>query len=222
MARIRSIHPDACDSEKLAALSNPAERLFWRLQTHCDDDGRCDDNPRLIAAKCTPLLDWDADDVDTLIDELAAVQLVERYEAAGKKFIQVGQWDRFQKPRKPQRGKRPAPGPNQSRTSVVPVGEPVRPVDNQTGHTGTDPRGEPVAHQYVTGTDHEDTPVAHGGEWSGEEWRPPEGGGGSRGEGGKTPRRQRLKPFTGEPAVDPTIARLHANLAAAAERHGTR
>ena len=109
MARIRSIPPDACDSEKLAQLSHAAERLFWRFQTHCDDDGRCDDNVRLIAAKCVPLLDWDHSLVDGLLDELEQVGLLVRYEVAGKRYVQVAQWDRFQKPRKPQRGKRRTP-----------------------------------------------------------------------------------------------------------------
>lgn len=189
MARIRSIHPDACDSEKLARLSDPGERLFWRLQTHCDDDGRCDDNVRLIAAKCVPLLDWTSDDVNDLLDELEYVGLLVRYEVAGKGYVQVVQWDRFQKPRKPQRGKRPPVPANRC---------------SQTGGTDVDPVETPVAHQSRTGSDSEGTSVAQGVEWSGEERRPPEGGGGSRGEGETDPLL---------PTPDPVVTRLHSKLA---------
>lgn len=205
MARIRSIHPDACDSEKLAQLSHAAERLFWRFQTHCDDDGRCDDNVRLIAAKCVPLLDWDHALVDGLLDELEQVGLLVRYEVAGKRYVQVAQWDRFQKPRKPQRGKRPAPVANHP---------------THTDTTGSPQEDAPVANEYATSTDHEDTSVAQGEEWSGEEWRPPKGGGGSRGEGGNSLRGGRQRPFTEDAAVNPTVARLGAKLAEAEAKFG--
>lgn len=113
MARIRSIHPDACDSDKLAAVSADAERLFWRLQTHCDDFGKCEDKPRLIFARCVPLVDgWDTDRVDVVLEELAAVGLLERYVVDGARFIRVPQWSRFQHPQK--RGKDTLPDPDES------------------------------------------------------------------------------------------------------------
>ena len=50
MAKIRSISPNACESHRLGAITDPAERLYWRLQTHCDDQGRAVDDPRVTAA----------------------------------------------------------------------------------------------------------------------------------------------------------------------------
>ena len=57
-------------------------------------------------------------------------------------------------------------------------------------------------------------------EWSGEEGRPPKGGGGSRGEGGNSLRGGRQRPFTEDAAVNPTVARLGAKLAEAEAKFG--
>jgi hypothetical protein len=109
MARIRSIHPSALSSERLAELTSDAERLFWRLLPHCDDQGRADDSPKLIAAFVAPLIDaFDAELVDRLLDELACAGLIERYQVGGSRYLAVMQWRRFQRPRKPQAPTRPA------------------------------------------------------------------------------------------------------------------
>ena len=57
MARIRSVKPELCTSETMAEVSAEAERTFVRLWTHCDDEGRCKDNPKLLKAALFPLHD---------------------------------------------------------------------------------------------------------------------------------------------------------------------
>jgi hypothetical protein len=110
MARIRSIHPEACTSEKLARVSAEAERCYWRLQTHCDDEGRAEDNPRLIWAALFPLLeDVDPVKVDGWLLELAVAGLIERYEVEGRRYLAVTQWERFQHPQRPRPSKIPEP-----------------------------------------------------------------------------------------------------------------
>lgn len=102
MARIRSIHPKACTSRKLAAVSSDAERLYWRLQTHCDDDGRCEDDPRVVWMHCcTHIRGWSEDLVDGFLSELQTAGLLHRYDAAGTPAIEVCGWSDFQHPRKP-------------------------------------------------------------------------------------------------------------------------
>lgn len=107
MARIRSIHPDACDSKKLSAVTADAERLYWRLQTHCDDAGRCEDNPRLIHARCLPLVDdWTPRGVDSTLEELAEAGLIHRYtDSEGVGVVQVTRWDEYQHPNRPKPSK---------------------------------------------------------------------------------------------------------------------
>lgn len=110
MARIRSIHPEACTSERLARVGAEAERCYWRLQTHCDDEGRAEDNARLIWAALFPLLeDVTPGQVDGWLDELTREGLVVRYEVEGRRYLAVTQWGRFQHPQRPKPSKFPAP-----------------------------------------------------------------------------------------------------------------
>ena len=125
MARIRSINPDACKSEKLAAVGAEAERCFWRLQTHCDDEGRAEDNPRLIWAALFPLHDGiDAGMVDGWLSELADAGLVTRYEAEGVRVVQVERWGDYQHPQRP----RPSTLPSRTPRVHVPEASATAPV----------------------------------------------------------------------------------------------
>ena len=111
MPRIRSIHPDACQGERLADLSDAAERLWWRLQVHCDDEGRALADARLLAAATGPLIDgWTAAHVGQLLEQLADVGLVELYDdGQGRGVLAVVDWHRYQHPRKPSPSKLPPP-----------------------------------------------------------------------------------------------------------------
>jgi hypothetical protein len=110
MARIRSVHPDLCVSETMAQVSAEVERTFIRLWIHCDDSGRCVDNPKLLAAQLFPLHDeMDADEVNGHLDELAGRGLIQRYEHDGKRYIAVSSWLTYQKPQRPTPSKFPEP-----------------------------------------------------------------------------------------------------------------
>ena len=136
MPRIRSIHPDACDSDKLATLSDSAERTLWRLITHTDDEGRGEDRPKLLAAKLYPLVDdKTADDVDRDLDELQQVGLLVRYQVEGRRYYCIPTFPDWQSPRHPKPSKHPAPdqadatirrnGTANRRNSTAGVGEGV-------------------------------------------------------------------------------------------------
>lgn len=151
MARIRSIHYDALKSEKLAAVSAEAERCYWRLQTHCDDDGRAEDHPRLLAAYLFPLHD-DATGaaVDGWLDELDAAGLIVRYEHDQKRYLAVTRWADYQRPQKPRAStippppeprpdsKTPLPLPDESRTGKRQVRDSSRtsPIQVAPGEEG--------------------------------------------------------------------------------------
>jgi hypothetical protein len=55
MARIRSIKPEFFTSLSNSDLSIPARLTFIGLWTHCDDEGRCINDARLIKAAIWPL-----------------------------------------------------------------------------------------------------------------------------------------------------------------------
>lgn len=108
MAKIRSISPNACESHRLGAITDPAERLYWRLQTHCDDQGRAVDDPRVIwGACCIQIAGWDDQLVDELLAELHDVGLIHRYQVDGRRYLEVTQFTRFQHPKRPVASKLP-------------------------------------------------------------------------------------------------------------------
>lgn len=132
MARIRSVHPDICTSEKMAELADACqrhdgqcgclERTFARLWTHCDDHGRCVENPKLLKAALYPLVDsLTAAHVEQDLDSLASAGLIVRYDCDGKHLLYVKSWHEFQKPNKPSQSKLPAP-PNTDSPAPLPSG----------------------------------------------------------------------------------------------------
>lgn len=110
MARIRSIHPDACKSRKLSAVSAEAERCFWRLQVHCDDTGRAEDDPELLTSQLFAMdRNVTQDDVDGWLFELAQVGLIVRYGDETEPTLEVLKFKQYQKPRHPQPSQFPEP-----------------------------------------------------------------------------------------------------------------
>lgn len=110
MPRIRSVHPAICTSDSLAAIPAALERTYVRLWTHCDDEGRCPDHPKLIKAAIYPLHDdITAESLDIELDSLATKGFIVRYESEGVRYLQVVAWDKYQRPQKPRPSKYPTP-----------------------------------------------------------------------------------------------------------------
>jgi hypothetical protein len=101
--RIRSIHHAALQSRKLAALSGDAERCWWRLQCACDDDGRVEDDPEVLASLLFQVMrSVTEEQVDGWLAEMADLGLIVRYEVDGRACLAVVDWHDKQKPRRPQ------------------------------------------------------------------------------------------------------------------------
>lgn len=108
MARIRSVHPDLCISESMAALPAAVERTYVRLWTHCDDQGRCVDNVKLIKAAIYPLHDdMTLDVLNDHLDRLVAGRHLVGYEVDGRALLQVREWTKYQHPQRPAKEKLP-------------------------------------------------------------------------------------------------------------------
>lgn len=118
MARIRSIHYNACKSEKLDAASPEAERAYWRLLPHCDDEGRAEDDARNLRSLMFPVHEppLPASTVDAWLQELHDLGLVVRYVVDGRRFLEVTRWSDFQKPQHPKPSDLPPPH-DEDRTS---------------------------------------------------------------------------------------------------------
>jgi hypothetical protein len=108
--RIRSIHHAALQSRKLAALTGDAERCWWRLQCACDDDGRVEDDPEVLASLLFQVMrSVTEEQVDGWLAEMADLGLIVRYEVDGRACLAVVDWHDKQKPRRPQSSSLPEP-----------------------------------------------------------------------------------------------------------------
>jgi len=94
MPRIRTIKPEFFAHPEITALSFPARLLLIALLTQADDEGRLLEQRKKIDGNSFGETD-DADVCD-LLDELEKHDRIVRYEADGKRLIQVLNFDKHQ------------------------------------------------------------------------------------------------------------------------------
>jgi hypothetical protein len=102
VARIRSLKPEAFQSETLSEVSVYAERTFFGLSTQVDDRGRIADKPVVLNAALWAVRGerepHTAKDFETELAELVEVGLVCRYVGCdGRRFLHLVTWDDHQK-----------------------------------------------------------------------------------------------------------------------------
>ena len=95
MARIRTIKPEFSFDEELSALPY-VTRLFYLLSwCHVDKAGRAEDKPVKLRALIFPYEPGlDAEDI---IQQLSP-KFIKRYEVNGKRYIQIANWEKHQRP----------------------------------------------------------------------------------------------------------------------------
>lgn len=109
MPRIRTIKPDFFTSLTIADLT-PEQRLtFIGLWTHCDDEGRCVDDPRLVKAAVWPLDDRNSADIEIDLKALSECSLILRYTLNRKRYLAITNWFEHQRINRPTASKFPAP-----------------------------------------------------------------------------------------------------------------
>ena len=114
MARARNIKPGFFTNDALAEASPLARILFAGLWCFADREGRLHDRPKKIKAEILPYDDCNADD---LLESLAVLGFILRYEVAGIRYIQVLNFDKHQNPHvKEQASEIPAPDLHQTST----------------------------------------------------------------------------------------------------------
>lgn len=92
----RIIKESICTSENIDRLSAFNETFFYRLIVNCDDYGRMDARPKLLASKLYPLKDVRLSQIKDALRELTSAELVTLYEVDGKPFLQMNTWERHQ------------------------------------------------------------------------------------------------------------------------------
>ncbi|WHM37900.1 hypothetical protein [Streptomyces sp. BPTC-684] len=103
MARIRTIKPEAFESEDLASVSVTAMVTFFGLLTQSDDAGRFRDHPAVIAGRLWALRrEHTPADVADDLEQLAQAGLICRYIGCdGKRWLHIVTWDRHQRINRP-------------------------------------------------------------------------------------------------------------------------
>lgn len=163
MSRIRSVHPGLFTDEAFMAASAHARMLMIGLWCEADDQGVFEWKPLTLKARLLPA---DTVNVSELLDELAGLNVIQRFEADGKALGAIRNFRRFQRPQKPN-AIHPLPEvmrayvglsdtpkqsvSDQSRTATVPVADQSRtgsgksqPMEDEGGRREEKGKGEPT------------------------------------------------------------------------------
>lgn len=102
MARIRSIKPEIRRSRTVCAWPYAVRWTFAGLFGYVDDDGRGEDDARLIKAELYPLDDdMTASKVDRHLQEIAETGPLCRYQIEGKRYLHLTSWREHQRVNRP-------------------------------------------------------------------------------------------------------------------------
>lgn len=95
----RIIKESICTSDNLDSLSAFEEVMFYRLLVNCDDYGRMDARPKILASKLFPLKDIRVNQIESGLRALTSAELVILYQVDGKPFLQMKTWECHQQVR---------------------------------------------------------------------------------------------------------------------------
>lgn len=101
MPRIRYIKPEFFNDEDIAALPLLCRIFFAGLWTQADREGRLEDRPRYLKAAILPYDDCDAEELLNVLSqqkERTQIPFILRYEGNGRKYIQILNFLKHQKP----------------------------------------------------------------------------------------------------------------------------
>lgn len=95
----RIIKESICTSDNIDCLTAFEETCFYRLMVNCDDFGRFDARPKILASRLFPLKDVTPDEMQDALNALVNADLVTVYEADGKPYLHLKSWERHQQTR---------------------------------------------------------------------------------------------------------------------------
>lgn len=103
----RIIKESICTSDNIDQLSAFQECFFYRLIVSCDDFGRMDARPKILASRLYPLKDVKTAQIEDALQALHAAELIVLYSVDGKPYLQMQTWNKHQQIRA-KRSKYPA------------------------------------------------------------------------------------------------------------------
>ena len=104
----RILKETICVSESIEALLPMEEVIFYRLLVNCDDFGRMDGRTPILLAKLFPLRAVEGGQMVSALRHMEALGMICRYEAGGRPYLRVVNWEAHQSVRA-KRSKYPPP-----------------------------------------------------------------------------------------------------------------
>lgn len=162
MARIRTIKPEAFESEDLASVDVTAVLTFIGLLTHADDAGRHRDLPAIVAGRLWALRpNHTPAHVAHDLEQLAERGLICRYTGCdGKTWLHIVTWDRHQKINRPSASRLPRCPVHDAAKACGECGRPQCP--SQAAREKGQPAPKPTAAQPVDPSHERGSVSAHG------------------------------------------------------------
>ena len=114
----RILKESICTSDSIDQLSAFEETFFYRLIVNCDDFGRMDARPKILASKLFPLKDIRTTQIESALRALTSAELVILYSVGGKPFLQMKTWDRHQQIRA-KKSKYPSPDDSDTASEII-------------------------------------------------------------------------------------------------------
>lgn len=130
MARIRTIKPEAPQSESLGRISRDARLLFFMLFTVADDEGRARAAPRMLAGLLFPYDEDAPSKIAQWLAELEREKCIAVYAVDGNTYLSIVKWAKHQKIEKPKPSRFPTPPSQTPREASRQDGEASRPGDD--------------------------------------------------------------------------------------------
>lgn len=127
MPRIRYLKPDFFLDEDIAVLPHQHRLAFQGLWCYADREGRLEDRPQKLKALIFPYEDAD---MDQILDDLTKKPFIHRYTTDKKRFIQIIQ---FLKHQKPHHTERPSEIPPPQEDTQKTVKQPLKDGDTPEG-----------------------------------------------------------------------------------------
>lgn len=144
----RIIKESICTSENIDSLTAFEETFFIRLIVNCDDYGRMDARPKLLASKLYPLRDVKPSQMETCLNSLAKNGLIILYTVDDHDYLQMATWNKHQQVRA-RKSKYPSPDEgickqmisDDSKCPRNPIQSNTNPIQSESESNGTSAKG---------------------------------------------------------------------------------
>lgn len=154
----RILKESICTSDNIDELTTFQENVFYRLLVCCDDFGRMDARPKILASKLYPLKSIRADQMADALRALSSAELVTLYEVGGKPFLQMKTWERHQQIRA-KRSKYPGPENSNLISSDINCNQmisddcicPRNPIQSESEYENPNPKSNPNTNSSSAG-----------------------------------------------------------------------